>query len=141
MVKAKEFLSCLCEEHNYRFFTGFPCEGLIPIYNAMSSDFMHYIPAVNEQIAVGLANGAFIAGEKSIVLMDARAVMKVDFSFNIDMYIPIVCIVYGTEKDIDYTDAFNVFNFSYYEGSTAFEYLSKSKKIINIVLLEEGAVV
>jgi hypothetical protein len=70
MIKAKDFLHFLCEEHDYRFFSGVPDNSFKPIYSAMSGDFMHYIPAVNIDISVGIAVGTLIGGLKSVVLTD-----------------------------------------------------------------------
>jgi len=71
MVKAKEFLKFLCEDLDYRFFSGVPCLGFKPIYDSMSSKFMHYVPAVNERSAFGISMGAAVAGAKSAVLVDS----------------------------------------------------------------------
>jgi sulfopyruvate decarboxylase TPP-binding subunit len=71
MVKAKEFWEYLCEELDYRFFTGVPCKGLKSLYDEMNPDFLHYVPAVNERVAIGMACGASLAGIKSGVLINA----------------------------------------------------------------------
>lgn len=68
-MKAKEFWEFLCGEMDYRFFAGVPCRGFKPLYDSMSPKFMHYIPAVNENVALALTSGASIAGTKSVVLM------------------------------------------------------------------------
>jgi len=83
MVKAKEFWNYLCNELDYRFFAGVPCEGLKPLYDTMSPEFMHYIPAVNERVAVGMCNGATIAGVKSAVLINVDNIYTIyDHLFN-----------------------------------------------------------
>lgn len=92
MVKAKDFLECLCEELNYRFFAGFPCVGLDALYNNMSSKFMHYVPAVNEQIALDLSNGAFLAGQKAVVLIDANKIINLNLELNLNGELPILII-------------------------------------------------
>lgn len=70
MIKAKDFLHFLCEEQDYRFFVGVPSLDFRPIYKNMNSDFMHYIPAVNIDIAVSLAIGSLLGGFKSVVISD-----------------------------------------------------------------------
>ena len=69
MVKAKDFLNYLCKELDYRFFAGVACPGLSPLYKKMDSEFMHYVPAVNERIGLGLVSGAYMAGYKGCLLM------------------------------------------------------------------------
>lgn len=100
MVKAKDFLDHLCNNLKYRLFAGVPCKGLDNLYNEMNSDFMHYIPAVNEQIAVGIVNGAFLTGTNSAVFMDANKVEKLDLDFNIYNSIPIFIIASSNDRPI-----------------------------------------
>jgi len=77
MVKAKDFLSYLCEKRDYRYFAGVVCPGLLPLYDNMSSEFMHYIPVVNERVAIGMAIGASVAGLKSSVLFGDYGVFDI----------------------------------------------------------------
>lgn len=100
MVEAKEFWNYLCEELDYRFFAGVACEGLKPLYDKMSSEFMHYIPAVNEKVALGMVNGARLAGVKGAVLMSADHLLDVINSvllFNKEYKIPALIICYDEE--------------------------------------------
>ena len=71
MIKAKDFWLFLCEKLNYRFFSGVPCLGLKPLYDKMSSKFLHYVPAVNEHAAFGISVGAVISEAKAGVIVDA----------------------------------------------------------------------
>lgn len=100
MVKAKDFWEYLCNELDYRFFSGVPCEGLKPLYDNMSPEFMHYIPAVNEKTALGLVNGARLAGTKSAVLMHGDNIIDVInllLSFNKEYEVPALIICYDEE--------------------------------------------
>ena len=115
MVKAKEFWDYLCEELDYRFFAGVACPGLEPLYGKMSPNFMHYVPASNERVALGLASGAHVAGFKSGILMDMRFSYDLTslFAFNIDYKIPLLVIGYnGSEEEsflaYDFPSAFIV---------------------------------
>lgn len=72
MVKAKEFWNFICEELDYRFFSGVACEGLLPLLKTMSSDFMHYVPAANERIALSMTSGAYMGGFKGGILISDR---------------------------------------------------------------------
>ena len=98
MVKATEFWKCLCCDLGYRFFAGVPCAALTPLYNKMSSDFLHYVPAVNEQVAAGLSNGAFIAGLNSAILIAAEKIEKIDLSLNERNNIPLLIIAGAKEE-------------------------------------------
>ena len=100
MVKAKEFWNYLCEELDYRFFAGVACSGLAPLYKKMNANIMHYIPAANERIALGLVSGAYTAGFKGGLLMDMKFAYDLTslFKFNIDYKIPFLVIGYG-DKD------------------------------------------
>ena len=91
MVKAKDFWNYLCEELDYRFFAGVACPGLSPLYKKMDSKFMHYIPAVNEKIGLGLVSGAYMAGYKGALLMDMEFAYDITsfIRFNVNNRIPL----------------------------------------------------
>jgi len=102
MVKAEEFWNHLCNELGYRFFTGVPCKGLKPLYDTMSPEFMHYIPAVNERVAAGMCNGAILAGVKSAVLIDFKniySIFDLIFNFNSVYKIPFLIIAYENKNN------------------------------------------
>ncbi len=98
MVKAKDFWEYLCNGLDYRFFAGVPCKGLNFLYSTMSSEFLHYVPAVTEQIAVSFVNGANLAGLNSAVLMSAEEVNKLDLDFNKENTRPLFIIASGNNK-------------------------------------------
>ena len=64
---------------------------------------MHYIPAVNERVALGVINGARLAGAKGAVLMDSKylndIVTTLD-SFNLEYKVPALIICYGGLKKL-----------------------------------------
>ena len=63
-------LAGLLEAQGFDFFTGVPCsmiEGLIATLEAHRR--LPYVPAVREDVAVGLAAGAWMAGRRPMVLM------------------------------------------------------------------------
>jgi len=103
MVKAKEFWNYLCEELDYRFFAGVACPGLSPLYKKMNSKFMHYIPAVNEKIGLGLVLGAQMAGYRGALLMDMTFVNDINnfIKFSIDNGIPLLIIGYSEVEDLE----------------------------------------
>ena len=101
MVKAKEFWNFLCEECDYRVFSGVACKGLSNLYKTMSPEFMHYVPAANERIALGILSGACIGGFKGGLLMDMcfKDNIATLLEFTIDYKIPFLVIGYGTKDD------------------------------------------
>jgi len=101
MVKAKEFWDYLCNELDYRFFSGVPCEGLKPLYDTMNIDFMYYVPAVNENVALGMSSGAQLAGTKSAILIDINNIYSLYnslFNFNNLYEIPVLIIAYKSKN-------------------------------------------
>src|SRR5574337_1120177 len=69
MISGKEF-AALLETQGYDFFSGVPCsliESLIGVLEAHPR--LPYVPAVREDVAVGLAAGAWLAGRMPMVLM------------------------------------------------------------------------
>lgn len=98
MVKAIDFWKYLCNELNYKFFSGVPCSELQHLYSKMSSEFMHYIPAIDIKISIGLSNGATMSGSKSAVLSDIQCIYKLDLDFNFRNSIPLLFISYITDN-------------------------------------------
>jgi phosphonopyruvate decarboxylase len=63
-------LAALLEEHGYDFFTGVPCSMIESLIRALETHpRLPYVPAVREDVAVGLAAGAWLAGRRPMVLM------------------------------------------------------------------------
>lgn len=97
MVKAKEFWDYLCNDLNYRFFSGTPFPEFKELYSTMSSDFMHYVPSVNVNTALGLACGVSVSGMKSGVLLhikDVYDLLNTYHNFCVKYEIPVLLIVY-----------------------------------------------
>ena len=68
MIKAEDFLRPLILM-GYTFFTGVPCSFLKPVINyVIQSDDLDYIIASSEGEAVGIAAGAYLTGEKTVVM-------------------------------------------------------------------------
>lgn len=69
LENSRVFLGQL-RELGYGFFSGVPCSLLGGLFSELESDSrLDYIPAVREDIAVGLSAGAHMAGRKAAVLM------------------------------------------------------------------------
>lgn len=58
-----------CKENRFQFFTGTPCSYLRPFINSVIDDHtLHYRAAPNEGDAVAMAAGAYVAGQKGVVI-------------------------------------------------------------------------
>jgi len=104
MIKAKDFLSFLCNKLEYRFFSGVASPGMTKLYKNMSPDFMHYVPAVNEKIAFGLVSGAYVAGIKGCIIIDHKFfydIMREIKDFSLVYKIPLLLIVHGYNDFIE----------------------------------------
>ena len=62
-------LCCGLRALGYDFFTGVPCSLLGALYPALAAAGVEYRPATREDLAVGLAAGATLAGARAAVLM------------------------------------------------------------------------
>lgn len=101
------FWEYLCNDMGYRLFSGVPCRELNVLYNSMDKGVMHYIPAANEGIAVGIVNGATMIGNKAAAIMDHRLLNKIDLDFNMRNKIPLLvvsssAIIGATNKKLKY---------------------------------------
>jgi len=68
-MKAADFLTLL-ENHGFDFFTGVPCSYFTPLIDILAQkDPAYQLPAPREDIAVGLAVGAYLAGKKPVIYM------------------------------------------------------------------------
>lgn len=79
----------------FSFFSGVPCSILKAVLNNIPSD-VRYIPAVREDGALGVCNGAFLAGKQSAVLMQNSGlgnVVNALTSFNFVYKVPILLII------------------------------------------------
>lgn len=143
MIKTKNFWNYLCNDLNYRFFAGKPCSGFKPLYKTMNPKIMHYIPAANSAIAVGLVSGASLSGHKGVVLLDAYDlydILSIMDKFNIKYQIPFLLLIYNNGVKIKKT-----LNLPTVNIGTNFKkellYLDNKvteKRIPGIVLFNEG---
>ena len=69
MISANFLINQLAK-HGFNFFTGVPCSYLTSVINGIiNSKKTKYIGATNEGEAVGIASGAWLAGKKSVVMI------------------------------------------------------------------------
>jgi hypothetical protein len=64
----KSFWDTLCNGFGYRFFTGVPNMSLAPLFNTLDSKILHFVPAISDPIAVDIAAGIALCGDKAVVL-------------------------------------------------------------------------
>lgn len=68
-MKAAEFLHLL-ESQGFDFFSGVPCSYIGPLCRELSTRPQSFhVPAVREDIAVGIAAGAYLAGKQPVIYM------------------------------------------------------------------------
>ena len=146
MVKVKEFWNYLCKELDYRFFSGVACPGLSPLYKKMDSKMMHYVPAVNERIGLGIVSGAYMSGYKGGLLMDMSFAYDLTsfLTFNVKNRIPLLVIGYGNENSLltydfpsEFVDNFSTLNKKIKKVAAA----SESEKVPGLVVIKEGVLV
>ena len=69
MIKTNFLLKEL-SEYGYNFFTGVPCSHLTSVINGViNSKKIKYVGATSEGESVGIASGAWLAGKKSVVMI------------------------------------------------------------------------
>jgi sulfopyruvate decarboxylase subunit alpha len=80
----------------FNFFTGVADSLIAPLIDALMRDPVGYIPAVREDVAVGLASGAYLAGRWPVVLMQNSGLgycLNALTSLNLIYRIPILMII------------------------------------------------
>ncbi len=115
-MKGKGFFDILCSNLNYRLFAGIPVEEHKDLYDTMDTAIMHYIPTVNEVVALGVISGGILSGYKGAVLMGAdnfNLLLPQFSNFNTKFKIPLMFIVNGDYnplklKQFKFEDDFNI---------------------------------
>jgi sulfopyruvate decarboxylase subunit alpha len=96
MRTAAEFWDIL-KRHQMTFFAGVPCSLLEGVINVGLADpAVTYIPAVREDVALGIASAAHLAGRRGGILMQNSGLGNVVnplTSFNLIYRIPILIVV------------------------------------------------
>lgn len=143
MIKAKEFLDYLCNDLNYRFFSGVPTLGLKGIFSAMNSGFMHYIPAANEDIAIKLSTGIRFSGKNAAVLLDAEKLNDLSLNFNVNAEVPILVLASFSErpKHIDWHIRSVFLSDSYRKDLDSLVDYINSSSAPAVLFFEEGEII
>jgi phosphonopyruvate decarboxylase len=84
------------KSRGFNFFTGVACSLLASLIEELSQGEPRYLPAVREDLAVGLASGAFLSGRWPAVLMQNSGLgycLNALTSLNLIYRIPLLLIV------------------------------------------------
>lgn len=95
-IKASDILDFL-KKSGYTFASGVPCSILKELLEELYEyPGIRYVPAVRENVALGLASGAYLAGKDSCIFMQNSGlgnVVNALTSFNIIYKIPILMFI------------------------------------------------
>jgi sulfopyruvate decarboxylase subunit alpha len=102
-MKAIDFLTIL-EKEGFNFFTGVPCSYLSSLCKALArKDQSFHVPAVREDIALGLAAGAYLAGKFPVIYMQNAGLgycLEAFASLHLIYHIPaLVLVTYRGPED------------------------------------------
>lgn len=99
----KNFWNILNEHLGFIYVTGEPSIEFVPYINSMDPELMHFVPAVSDTVALGLATGAFIAGFKACLLLPDTNFEFISYQFNKinkDLALPLIIITNGKENPL-----------------------------------------
>ncbi len=120
MVKAVKLLNIL-KNKGFNFFSGVPCSILEPLLKSLyQRKDLPYVPAVRENVALGLANGAYLAGKNSAVFIQNSGlgnIINALTSFNLIYKIPVLIFI----------------TWRGYQGKDAPEHIIMGKKTLNLL--------
>lgn len=120
MISPKDFWKLL-KESGYDYFSGVPCNLLAGILDcALNDKEITYIPAVKENVALGIASGAYLAGRKSGILIQNSGlgnIINTLASFNLIYKIPALMFI----------------TWRGYEGNDAPQHLIMGKKMLGLL--------
>ena len=120
MILPGDFWKIL-KESGYDYFSGVPCNILKGILSyALKDKDITYIPAVRENIALGIASGAYLAGKKGGILIQNSGlgnIINTLTSFNLIYKIPVLMFI----------------SWRGYEGKDAPQHLIMGKKTVDLL--------
>lgn len=77
----KDFWEEINNNLGFVFISGVPAIEFKDIINGMVPSLLHYVPAVNNIAALGLATGAYISGFKSLVILPSSDFFPLLYQF------------------------------------------------------------
>lgn len=95
-MKAADFFTLL-KENDFNFFTGVPCSYFAPLCELLNKEATSFhLPAVREDIALGIAGGAYLAGKLPVLYMQNSGLgysLEAFASLPMIYYIPMLVLV------------------------------------------------
>lgn len=76
MLTGKELFDCLCLDKQIRLFSGSPIGKFESLYASFNAELMHYIPAINDEAALGIITGAAMLNVKGIAVIEAPFLLR-----------------------------------------------------------------
>jgi sulfopyruvate decarboxylase subunit alpha len=120
LISPKDFWKPL-KKNGYDYFSGVPCNLLTGILDcALNDKEIVYIPAVKENVALGIASGAYLAGRKSGILIQNSGlgnIINTLSSFNLIYKIPVLMFI----------------TWRGYEGNDAPQHIIMGKKMLGLL--------
>jgi hypothetical protein len=113
-IKLINFWNCLCDDFDYRLFVGHPFDELCFLFNSVVPEVLHFVPTINNKIAINLSNGISFHRKKVCLMIDSETLCKSE-----DLYLPMVIL---TEKDMD----FKGFDVIVYDGEKSIGLLNNN---------------
>lgn len=96
MISVNDFWNYL-KSKEYTFFSGVPCSILEKVLEGCMHDLdIEYVPAIRENVALGLASGAYMSGKRSGILMQNSGIGNIVnalTSFNLIYKIPVLMFI------------------------------------------------
>lgn len=142
MIKAKDFLYYICEECNYRFFSGTPVDALVKLNSHMSTELLHYMPTVSTKNALGLSLGVSLTGFSSVVMLDIKDIPLL-YNYIRDIQTkykqPLLFLVgYRTNEELSEYKKLAKGTKSLIIDSSYKEQLKKYKNTLRLAFIQEG---
>ena len=120
MIKAEEFWVTL-SDNGFRLFSGVPCSIFKEALNfVFKQKGLRYVSASREDIALGIASGAYLSGEKSAILLQNSGlghIVNALTSFNMLYKIPVLMFI----------------SWRGYKGNDAPEHLIMGRKTVQLL--------
>ena len=147
MVKVKDFWNYFCNDLEYRFFSGVPHTVFKNLYKKMNTSFLHYIPAVNANAAIGMVNGISLTGMNGaaiISMYDLETCLTNIKRFNFKYKIPLVLLINKEKESTKEVDEFiirynvNIVNLSNNFKMNLDAVTNISDGEVSLLLVEEG---
>jgi len=131
-----EVLRFLCDVCEYRFFIGQPLEGHSKLFVNMGPEYMHYIPAVNFDVALNVAAGVVYSRLKTVVFARREDLLRSLAAIDNFNFVRNISIMFITNESVGAGIGFNEIRLS--EFNAPFDKVVLSATEHNILVIKEG---